>query len=367
MNDEETRWLRAFHLLFFACLTVVTGSMLLGEGKPAETPVTLALTAVMGGWYAFFVARHPPRLERLNPNVWHLLVLLTLLYVLIKREPVYQTLLWGMFALPYMLLPGRWGYAGAALLVVTASAADVDPSDISRDPGMLITPLGNVVLVVMVGLFANRLLTHVEQSKTIGVLEERARLAGEIHDTLAQGFSGVIAQLEAAEQNFDDPAALRTRIAQAKLLARENLREARRSVGALRPGPLEHAPLHEALRGVAERWTSEMGIPVGLTVDGEPRALGAEVETTVLRAAQEGLANAAKHSQAKHVTLTLTYMDDEITLDVFDDGKGFDPGEPASGYGLCAMRERAARTGGTVTVESAPGEGTALCLSIPCA
>jgi signal transduction histidine kinase len=199
------------------------------------------------------------------------------------------------------------------------------------------------------------------------VLEERARLAREIHDTLAQGFSGIIAQLEAAEQGIDDPDAAGKRISLAKQLARDSLNEARRSVDALRPEPLERAELHEALAAVAKRWSTATGVPVAVLVDGEPRRLPVEVETTVLRAAQEALANVARHARAGRAALTLSYMDEEVTLDVLDDGTGFDPAAAGGGYGLVAMHERASRSGGTVTVESAPGEGTALCVSIPCA
>ncbi|MFJ8739705.1 sensor histidine kinase [Embleya sp. NPDC127516] len=363
MIDAGARWIRAFHLLFFACLGISSAAAFAHGGSDWTT---LGLAVFMGGWYAVCVARRPHLLERLNPMGWHLLVLIALLIVLIRRDPAYEMLVYGMFSLPYLLLPTRWGYLGAALLVVTATAAVAPLSEVLRDPVSFGPAVGSVGLVIVMGLFANHLVRQGERSRSIGVLEERARLAREIHDTLAQGFSGIVAQLEAAEQNIDDPVVLRRRVALAKGLARDSLVEARRSVEALRPEPLEGASLHGALVSVAARWSAETGVPAEVTIDGVPRRLGADVEATVLRAAQESLANVARHAGAKRVALTLSYMDGEVTLDVLDDGAGFVPSAARAGYGLAAMRERAAHAGGRVTVESAPGEGTAVCLSIPC-
>ncbi|MEU7985214.1 sensor histidine kinase [Streptosporangium canum] len=359
---DEAGWVRVFHLLFYTCLTVAATIVLL-EGGP--DPATLALTALMAGWYAFFVARRPALLERLNPMAWHLLVLIALQSALIRMDPAYETTLFGMFALPYLLLPGRWGYAGTVMLVFSSSAAGGLIETIPHDPSVLGRLVGNIMLATVMGLFARDLIRHSEQNRVVGTLEERARLAREIHDTLAQGFSGIIAQLEAAEQGIDDPDTVRKRISLAKQLARDSLNEARRSVDALRPEPLERAELHEALAAVAERWSAATGVLVAVSVDGELRRLPVEVETTVLRAAQEALANVARHARAGRAALTLSYMDEEVTLDVLDDGTGFDPAAAGGGYGLIAMRERASRSGGTVTVESAPGGGTTLCVSIP--
>ncbi|WP_043613899.1 sensor histidine kinase [Nonomuraea candida] len=361
---DEAGWVRIFHLLFYTCLGVATAIALLENGPD---PAVLALAALMAGWYAFFVARRPPALlERLNPMAWHLLVLIVLDFVLVRLHDAYEMMLFGLVPLPYLLLPGRWGYAGAMLLVLSSALAGGVAEALPENPAVLGFLVGNTTLATIMGVFARHLIRHSEQSRVVGALEERARLAREIHDTLAQGFSGIIAQLEAAEQGGDDPETVRKRISAAKRLARDSLNEARRSVDALRPEPLERARLDQALAGVAERWSAATGVPATLSVDGEPRRLPEEAEITLLRAAQEGLANVARHARAGRVVLTLSYMDEEVTLDVLDDGTGFDPAAPASGYGLVAMRERAARSGGTVTVESAPGEGTALCVSIPC-
>ncbi|MBF8185030.1 sensor histidine kinase [Nonomuraea sp. K274] len=364
-GSGDTRWLRAFHLLFYACLASAAGvAALRGGPLTAGTWTTLGLSGLMAAWHGFFVARRPELMERPHPMGWHLLVLVALLFVLIGRDSVYEIVMFGMFPIPYVLLPAWWGHAGAVLLVGSASVSSAlaDP-----EPSSLLGQVAGGALVLFLGQFVRHLIRHSEQSHVVGVLEERARLAREIHDTLAQGFSGIIAQLEAAEQGIDDREAVRRRIALAKRLARDSLNEARRSVDALRPEPLERDSLDRALGTVAGRWSGATGVPVTVSVHGLPRPLPAEAETTILRAAQESLANVARHASARHVALTLSYMDDEVTLDVLDDGVGFDGMSTGGGYGLTAMGERAARSGGSVTVESTPGEGTAVCLTIPCA
>jgi signal transduction histidine kinase len=200
------------------------------------------------------------------------------------------------------------------------------------------------------------------QAREAGVLDERARMAREIHDTLAQGFTGIVAQLEAARQNPDQ---WRRFADQAQSLARENLAEARRSVRALRPEALEDAHLPEAITGLSERWSEATGIPVGVETTGEPRPMLADVEVALFRVAQEALTNVAKHAGATRVGLTLSYLDDVVLLDVRDDGVGFDPREASDGFGLSSMRQRLLRVAGGLAVESGPGEGTAVNATVP--
>src|SRR5439155_8263315 len=152
----------------------------------------------------------------------------------------------------------------------------------------------------------------------------------------------------------------------------ESLTEARRSVDALRPEPLETARLSDAMTSEAGRWSTLHGVPVQVTTTGTVRPLPPDVEVALLRTAQEGLANVAKHAQAARVGLTLSYMDHEVALDVRDDGRGFDPAEAkgfdpaeAKGFGLVAMRQRIEALSGTLQVESEPGAGTAISASIP--
>ena len=207
------------------------------------------------------------------------------------------------------------------------------------------------------------------QAREAGILEERRRMAREIHDTLAQGLTGVVTQLQAAAQAADgtpaDPAGWRRHVTAATRLARDSLSEARRSVEALRPEPLESGRLSEALAGVAERWSALNGVPVQVTTTGTVRPIQPEAEFALLRAAQEALANVAKHAHATRVGLTVSYMENEVAVDVRDDGAGFDPATPAGGFGLVAMRQRIAALAGTLQVESEPGGGTAVSACVP--
>jgi signal transduction histidine kinase len=207
------------------------------------------------------------------------------------------------------------------------------------------------------------------QAREAGIMDERQRMAREIHDTLAQGLTGIITQLQAAAQG-GRPADRDRRIEAAIRLARDSLSEARRSVHELRPEPLETARLGEALAEVAQRLSALHGVPAHVTTTGVPRPMPADVEVTLLRTAQEALANVAKHANATRVGLTLSYMEDEVALDVRDDGIGFDPaGLPVSadggGFGLTAMRQRVELLSGTLEIESESGVGTAISACVP--
>jgi signal transduction histidine kinase len=201
-----------------------------------------------------------------------------------------------------------------------------------------------------------------------GVLEERQRMAQEIHDTLAQGFTSIVLQLEAADQALpEDLSSVEDRIHKARDTARINLEEARRLVLALQPEPLQHTSLVEALKREVERWEQNTGVSADLSVTGDRRTLHPQCEVTLLRALQEGLNNVYKHAQAEKVNITLSYMADQVALDIQDDGQGFDPQnlDTSRGFGLQVMRQRAEQNGGTVIVESAEGKGTTLVIQIP--
>ena len=220
------------------------------------------------------------------------------------------------------------------------------------------------------------------QAREAGVLDERQRMAREIHDTLAQGLTGIITQLEAAGRAGKSAGQWRHHFDSAIRLARESLSEARRSVHALQPEPLEMARLPDALAEVAERWSARSGVAAQVTSTGSARPMRPEIEVALLRIAQEALANVAKHARASRVGLTLSYMDDEVALDIRDDGVGFGPPSPAArngrgpvnggrgpnsghGFGLTAMRQRVEGLAGTLEIESEIGIGTAVSASVP--
>jgi signal transduction histidine kinase len=189
-------------------------------------------------------------------------------------------------------------------------------------------------------------------SHQAGVLAERERLAREIHDTLAQGFTSVVVLLELAESEVDTaPDSARRRLATARETARQNLAEARALVTALTPVDLQAAPLPEAIGRLVDRFGQETGLPAGLTVTGTPRALAANQEVVLLRAAQEALANVRKHAGTCQVTVRL-HFSAGAELTILDDGGGFDPAESTAGYGLAGMRRRVEEIGGTLTIHS---------------
>jgi signal transduction histidine kinase len=207
-----------------------------------------------------------------------------------------------------------------------------------------------------------------DQARTVGVRTERARLARDLHDTVAQGLVAVVTQLEAIDDTTlaDDTA--RRRVDNAKALARQSLDEARRAVDALRPPALDDATLAEAIEATLDGWREVNRIATDLTVSGTPRSTAAD--PALLRVVQEALSNAARHSRACRVAVSLDYLEDEVLLDVHDDGAGFrpDPGRRPSatgGHGLSSMAERLRLAGGTLAVESEPGAGCVVSAAVP--
>jgi signal transduction histidine kinase len=203
-------------------------------------------------------------------------------------------------------------------------------------------------------------------SHQAGTLAERQRLAGEIHDTLAQGLTSIVMLLQAAEDQIGaDPAQARRHVGLAAQTAREGLAEARAMVAALTPTHLEAAPLHEALRRLTDRIGAELAISARFEVRGPERPLPAATEVVLLRAGQEALANVRKHAHARGISVTLSYDSRAVRLEVSDDGAGFDPDVVNGGYGLRGMRGRIVQVGGSLLVRARPGAGTSLSVQVP--
>jgi signal transduction histidine kinase len=196
-------------------------------------------------------------------------------------------------------------------------------------------------------------------SHEAGVAAERARLAGEIHDTLAQGFTSIITLLQAA-----DPALADERLALAVRTARENLAESRALLAALAPAALATGSLPDAVRRQATRFTEETGSPATFRLTGDTRALPTVVEVVLLRAAQEALTNVRRHANAHEVAVLLAFGADSVRLVVRDDGRGFDTAA-TTGFGLPGMRARAEQVNGTLTVHSDPDTGTLVEVEVP--
>jgi signal transduction histidine kinase len=213
-----------------------------------------------------------------------------------------------------------------------------------------------------------------EEAQEKRILQERNRMAREIHDTLAQGLTGIIIQLEVAEdileefpEEFSGQTDVRAHLIRAKELARTSLTEARRSVAALRPITLEGRNLTDALKDRLLAMTAGMNVNVEVTLEGTPYYLADECEDNLLRIGLEALTNALKHAQAQSIRMHFAFDPGSVTLSVKDDGNGFvvESLQPPLGFGLVGMQERAERIGARLTIESRPGQGTEVRVTAP--
>jgi signal transduction histidine kinase len=369
--------------------------------------LTSGLTLLAAGWLLLTATLHPQWLERPLTLTIFFVGILVIAAALVLTSGWYGIFAWSGYvfsALAFTNLRARAaGVAATALLLGTAQHGGVPSGSLGSWISWSTIVLANFVIAggmiwaasvddlrhdrrdsalqeitevnkrLEASLEENAALHRqlVAQAREAGVLDERQRMAREIHDTLAQGLTGIITQLAAATQAREESAEREHHLAAAAELARESLREARRSVAAMTPEALRDSKLPDALRDVAARWSELHHVPAQVTSTGAAQPLRPEIEVALLRTAQEALANIAKHAHASRVGVTLSYMGDVVTLDVRDDGIGF-PSERANrvagergGFGLTAMRQRALALGGTLEIESEIGSGTAVCASIP--
>ena len=241
--------------------------------------------------------------------------------------------------------------------------------------GVVAAPVIGTVIVTSVKQRA-RLATLVEElaasraesarlSREAGAAAERERLAREIHDTLAQGFTSIVALAQAVEPELDaDTDAARRHVELIRSTARENLAEARAMVTELTPTALHDGSLSAAIQRQCERLSAESGISATLRVDGELPILGVPIDVVLLRAAQEAFANIRKHSAASAVTVSLSAVGSGVRMSVADNGVGLFDGH-TEGFGLRGLRARATQVGGTLTVTPTPGGGTTVTVEVP--
>jgi signal transduction histidine kinase len=339
-HARYARWDTIWGVVLYLMLLRLTGAMLTAteRGWPARLGALLLIAACAGlAWPVMW--RHPEwrtRVDRSAP----LLLALVLIAALAGLVHGFLYIPFVLFACAYAFryLPARWGILVSGAAIVLTTIVQVVPSLQSPAPESILLAIAHSAWlffpILIVGWIAQLVRVSGERQRVIeelhatqgrlaaaereaGVQEERGRLAREIHDTLAQGLVSIVMHLEAAEQALPPGAgAARQHLDQARRMARDNLAEARRFVWALQPEALERATLPTALAHVAERWSDEHGIPVAVSVTGEKYPLPPECEVTFLRAAQEALANVARHARAQQVNLTLSYMPDEVVLDV---------------------------------------------------
>lgn len=243
------------------------------------------------------------------------------------------------------------------------NVASTDWQELSEEDLQLLYTVGDLLSIAIerARLFA--------RSTQLGAVEERNRLAREIHDTLAQGLTAVSLKLETIDALLEDganPEQVRQIVGQALALTRANLEEARRSVLDLRAAPLEGRTLSQALRLLAQEMSEREELQVSFKAVSATRPLPLRVEVGLYRIAQEALNNIVRHAEARQVTVLLTVTARQIKLAIEDNGKGFDPTQiPKSSFGLIGVNERAKLLGGTFRIESSPGAGARAEVIVP--
>jgi signal transduction histidine kinase len=387
--DPDGRWLTlVMHAAFFLLLGSSLVRFLTRGHGAARTAWVLALFAVFWLVYVLGRALAPAPKPGGRPTARHLAWLGTVSAIWIVLLMLTPSATW--CAMPLLFaglhtLPARIAVPVVAALTALVVATEIRVSDGPLNPNMVIAPpaiaaVATAVLVHMQRQSARQRILIDDLVRTrrdlaaterrAGILAERQRLATEIHDTLAQSLSSQQMLLQAAERVWrTDPDGARGHVRSAAEITSRGLAEARRFVHDLAPADLADRSLAEALRALADR-ESRPGLTVAFRLDGTPGPLPARVEAALLRIAQGALSNVGEHAAATRAALTLTCLEDQISLDIADNGRGFDPDHPPAagrtrGHGLPAMRVRARQSGGVLTVESTPGEGTVVSVALP--
>ncbi|WP_413252378.1 histidine kinase [Streptomyces lydicus] len=409
-TDPDARWLGpVIHVAFFLLLGASLARFLTHHPGEPRTPWIIALGLVLALLHVLGPSVGSPTDDERRPTGWRMLWLGAVVatwVVLVLLAPSFAWCAVPLFYTGLRTLP-----AGAATLLVGLLTAFVVVAQLRLasgfDPNLLLAPPAVAALATAVFVHMERqagrqraLIDDLRRTRRElaaterreGTLAERQRLSMEIHDTLAQGLSSQQMLLQAAERTWDtDPATARGHIRTATEITARNLAEARRFVHDLGPADLaDGSTLPAALRALAARSarsarSAAAGDPaVRFHQDGTPVPLPDRVQSALLRIAQGALANIREHAAATTVTLTLSYLGDQVALDIADDGRGFTPppapyappGGPTDappsggpgrvrGHGLPAMHARMRQLGGTLTIESTPGEGTVLSAAVP--
>lgn len=365
------------HGIFVALAAFVVVRAMIQAGPETPWIIALGIALLVAYLAGAFLARSAT--SPAVPRVW-LAVLAVGVFALLPLTPDATFLVFPLFFLQLHLLPFRW--AIPAVVVTTAFTVVTFASHSGWTVGGVLGPFIGATVAIVIGLGYRALYREAQQRQLLidellatreklalrereaGMLEERSRLAREIHDTVAQGLSSIQMLLHAVEREGSGAAALE-HVKLARETAATNLAEARRFIRELTPPALEQQTIAAALARLAE---AESIDPLVVTFhsSGEPVELPMRLETALLRIAQATLANVRQHADAGRAEITLTYLDDWVGLDIVDDGKGFSPRTIAAAssdrtsFGLTAMRQRVEQLGGTLTIESRPGAGTAI-------
>lgn len=375
---ERWFWLWDAYILVVYVIALVTTLDDNGAKAARHLGVAGTLTCLVL-WYLLFGRR----VIRADNEGWpaYLFVLGTLVLAGVDLwfAPSNPLVLFMLYPMIFMAIP-LYAAVPAVVVVSIVQIGLMLGRDVSEPE--LIPPVVGMVISILMGTFIDRtakesdrraaLIVELKASQAevarlsmeAGTATERARLAREIHDTLAQGFTSIVTLVQAAESELDgDGAKVRKHLDLAVRTARENLAEARNLVAALSPSALDSGTLDNAIRRQVERLGEETGIDAGYRTVGTVGELPTALEVVLLRAVQEALANVRKHARATTVSVVLRFTDNAVALSVVDDGVGF-AGDKA-GFGLSGMRARVEQVSGGLVVQSAPSKGTRLELEVP--
>jgi signal transduction histidine kinase len=384
VTDAWDRFNWLWEILFAVAYAATTGLVLLDETDPVRTTTAigaltaLALTYLLWGRGVVREDGHPRRRWGFG------LVVVALVAVALFADTTASFILFMACPLLFSTLEFRPAAVLTTAVILLSPVSSI-VNDGLRGPVLHILLPMTAILVVF-GVLSGKFILHVIEesraradliaqleesqaevarlSRAAGTAAERERLAREIHDTLAQGFTSVVTLAQAIESEVDtDPAAARRHAGLAARTARDNLAEARAMVAALAPADLTSGSLVDAVRRQAARLADETGVTVRCEVDEALPPLATAAEVVLLRGAQEALNNVRRHAAAARVVVRLSLVEDAVRLAVRDDGTGFDP-DRATGFGLRGMRSRAEQVGGTLSVRSGP-DGTELTLEVP--
>lgn len=373
---------------YYAIVLVATLTLVQIEGPTSARDRLLASAALvaMAAWY-WFVGRGAIHDDQ--ENAWRgTIYLIGLGVLLVAAQSLTLASSYALFALCpqcFMAVPFRRAVVAVVAINLTALAVVLSQHP---DRAEIVTALGIAVVgigfSVAFGGWVNGIVRQsrdraqlieqlestrselAEANREAGMLAERQRLAGEIHDTIAQAFTSIVMLIQAADAELaSDPDQARRHLSLAAGTARENLAEVRALVAGLGPAQLSVGSLDAALGRLADQTAAELGISAGLEVCGSPRPLPTGAEVVLLRVCQEALANVRRHARAQQAWVRLIYGDGCVRLEVRDDGAGFDPALVNGGYGLRGMRARAGEVGGSLAVTSSAGAGTTVRVEVP--
>lgn len=396
-SDMGLVWFKRFEAVFAVIAGLAVVFALIDTAQPlAQRLVSVPILSLIVVQYTRLILNSDARSTR--EALIYFVTGVPLLAVLIQLHPAYYLLVFAAYWQLFSLLTTQKAMVGATLLTIMMISLDSDDGPrlpFTSGSDWLVFGL-SIILGGMMARFIHSLFVQSErrqllieelnttraqlsvQERRAGMLQERYRIAGDFHDTVAQDLASVVMHLEAAEAKLPPGAEpVRDHIRLARDTARSGLTEARRIVHALMPDILSTHSIADALRITSSRWSASSRTPCSFEVIGDPPALDRDSDVVLLRSLQEALTNVRKHANASSVVVTLTNLGDEVVLDVHDDGVGFDPffppdssrtdtGEGAtSGMGFVAMKERIHMIGGALSIESDPGSGTTVSIALP--